>query len=117
MIKRKAGNQRKMWNDDHSNNQWNVILAPIVSFYNAAEKDAIISTSHISLYFALYYQWQLNKRLSPFEIKRDQIMKLAKISSRKTFNKSMRVLHEAGYIKYLPSYNPGINSIVCFYQV
>jgi len=87
---------------------------PIACFYEVTEKDAIISATQISLYFALYYQWQLNNCESPFEIKRDNIMKLAKISSRKTFNKCMCTLHKAGYIKYIPSYNPEINSMVCF---
>src|SRR3954465_391212 len=91
-----------------------VILVPIISFYESAEQDVIINTTHISLYFALYYQWQLSNCISPFEIKRDKIMRIAKISSRKTFNKCMCALHKAGYIKYIPSYNPEINSMVCF---
>jgi hypothetical protein len=95
-------------------NRIDVKHVPITSFYEASEKDAIISATHISLYFALYHQWQLNNCESPFEIKRDNIMKLAKISSRKTFNKCMCTLHRAGYIKYIPSYNPEINSMVCF---
>ena len=91
----------------------NGTLAHFDSFYESVEKDAIINSTQISLYFALYYQWKLNRHISPFEIKRDEIMKLAKISSRETFNKSMRVLHEEGYIKYFPSYNPEIKSMVC----
>ncbi|TKK71450.1 hypothetical protein FC093_00010 [Ilyomonas limi] len=91
----------------------NEVLTPIDSFYESVKKDAIISATHISLYFALYYQWQLNHCISPFEIKRDNIMKLAKISSRKTFNKCMHVLHETGYIRYIPSYNPEISSMIC----
>jgi hypothetical protein len=95
-------------------NEMDVKQASIASFYESAEQDAIINTTHISMYFALYYQWQLSNCISPFEIKRDPIMKLAKISSRKTFNKCMRTLQKAGYIKYIPSYNPEINSMVCF---
>jgi hypothetical protein len=91
----------------------NVRLAPITSFYKSSAVDAVLSATHISLYFALFYQWQLSNCIDPFEIKRDEIMLLAKISSRKTFNKCMRVLHEAGYIKYIPSYNPEIKSMVC----
>src|SRR4051812_28887507 len=94
-------------------NEMDVKQVPISSFYESAEQDAIINTTHISLYFALYYQWQLSNCISPFEIKRDHIMKLAKISSRKTFNKCMCTLHKAGYIKYIPSYNPELSSLVC----
>ena len=74
----------------------NAMLAPFNSFYNTIKSDAIISATHISVYFALYYKWQFNNCISPFEIKRDEIMQLAKINSRKTFNKCMRVLHEEG---------------------
>lgn len=94
-------------------NEPNAVLAHITSFYKVALHDAIISTTHISLYFALYYQWKCNNCISPFEIKRDSIMRLAKISSRKTFNNCMHMLHESGYIKYVPSFNPEINSMVC----
>ena len=98
-------------------NDGNILLATITSFYKVSARDVIISSTHISLYFALYYQWQLSNCISPFEIKRDNIMKLAKINSRKTFNKCMRVLHEAGYIKYIPSFNPEISSIVCLTEI
>lgn len=96
--------------EEHEND---VLLIPFISFYEVVVKDAIINATHISLYFALNYKWKLGNCISPFEIKRDEIMKLAKISSRKTFNNCMRVLHEAGYIKYIPSFNPDINSMVC----
>jgi len=90
-----------------------IILPSMTSFYEVAAKDAIINTTHISLYFALCYHWQLSNCINPFEIKRDAVMRLAKISSRETFNKSMHMLHDAGYIKYIPSYNPAISSMVC----
>lgn len=89
------------------------IIDPLGSFYEVAAKDAIINTTHISLYFTLCYQWQLNNCINPFEIKRDVVMRLAKINSRETFNKSMHILHDAGYIKYVPSFNPEISSMVC----
>lgn len=98
-------------------NQADVSLAPITFFYDAAQHDAIISATHVSLYFALFHQWQLSNCINPFEIKRDKIMMLAKISSRKTFSKCMRVLHDTGYIKYIPSYNPEISSMVCLMEM
>ena len=89
------------------------VLAPVSSFYETAANDAQLSATHISLYFALYHQWTINKYISPFQIKREIIMQAAKISSRQTFNKCMRLLHIAGYIKYIPSYNPDVCSMVC----
>ena len=89
------------------------ILTPISAFYKAAEQDARISTTHISLYFALLHQWVAGGCVNPFQIKRASIMQTARISSRYTFSQCMRLLHHSGYIKYIPSFNPEINSMVC----
>src|SRR4051794_19667120 len=104
VIERKPDIQRKIQETEAMANDINIVLVTFTSFYEVIAKDAIISTTHISLYFALYYQWQLKNCINPFEIKRDAVMGLAKISSRETFNKCMHVLHGAGYIKYIPSY-------------
>ena len=90
---------------------------PISAFYKAAQEDVQISTTHISLYFALLHQWMAGKCVNPFQIKRASIMQTARISSRFTFNKGMWLLHDSGYIKYIPSHNPEIDSMVCLVQL
>jgi len=86
-------------------------------FLTVIGEDGKISATHISLYLALLWQWNNNNRIDPFQISRKEIMQSAKISSRSTFNRCMRQLHDSGYIKYIPSYNPEICSMVCIIQL
>jgi hypothetical protein len=64
---------------------------------------------HVSLYLALFQYWNFNRFQNPFPVYRDNIMELSKIGSKNTYHKSIRVLHQTGYIiyhaapsKYLP---------------
>jgi hypothetical protein len=75
--------------------------------------DARISPSHISLYIALLMQWKAMRKKKPVKIKRDEIMRLAKIASRQTYNKRMKELHCYRYIVYSPSADPNVGSCVC----
>lgn len=88
------------------------LFPPLSDFFNAIEKDVRINTTHISLYMTLLQQWNLNGGNCPFEIKRHEIMKTAKINSRYTYNQCMNHLHESGYINYIPSANSSILSKV-----
>lgn len=76
---------------------------PLIAFYDAIADDVRITTTHISLYMALLRQWNLNQGENPITISRDNIMKMAKINARHTYNKCINGLHEYGYIKYIPS--------------
>ena len=88
------------------------LIESFIEFYETIADDCRISVTHISLYMALIYEWNLNGHKNPISIKRDNIMKTAKISARRTYNKYMNQLHEYGYIKYLPSSNPALRSQV-----
>ena len=44
------------------------------------------------------------------------LMKQAKISAMGTYHKCMRDLKEAGYIRYIPSYNPVLGSLIYLIQ-
>jgi hypothetical protein len=85
---------------------------PLSDFYKAIKDDVRISTTHISIYFALLHKWSLNNGKNPVMIFRNEIMKAAKINARQTYNKCMNQLQEFGYITYLPSSNPIICSVV-----
>lgn len=87
-------------------------FGPMIAFYKAIADDARINTTHISLYIALLHQWSLNQGKNPIIIRRDNIMKMAKISARHTYNKCINELREYGYIIYYPSSNPSICSTV-----
>lgn len=82
-----------------------VVLQSI--FYEVIKGDQRISARHISLYMALLHCYAKNSLQNPVMLKREIIMGRAKISSRVTYNKCMKELHEYGYIDYLPSYTAG----------
>ena len=82
------------------------------NFCKAIEDDPRISSTHISLYLALLQRWHYAGEVNPFIIKRNLIMKLAKISARCTYNKYINDLQDFGYIIYQPSFNPAIGSTV-----
>ena len=84
------------------------------AFYCSIMADSRINARHISLYMALFECWNKNNFQSPVSIKRHDIMQAAKISGFATYHKCMKELHEYGYIKYIPSFDPGIKSKVHF---
>ena len=73
------------------------------AFYELVLEDPRIGPAHISLYIALLHLYGLGAGKNPLPIQRRQIMPLAKISSRSTYYKCIRDLHDFGYIKYRPS--------------
>ncbi len=81
------------------------LFSPLSKFYNAIEKDARINTTHISLYMALLQQWNSSGGKKILKVKRDALMKSAKINARYTYNKCINDLKEFGYIDYRPSCN------------
>ncbi len=89
------------------------LFPPLTRFYNSVAEDPRISATHISLYMALLQQWNLNGGKNPIVIKRNFIMKAAKISARCTYNKSINELQQYGYIIYKPSVNLYSVSMVC----
>ncbi len=87
-------------------------LTLFTNFCKAIEDDPKISSTHISLYLALLQQWHHSGEVNPFIIKRNLIMRVAKISARCTYNKYINNLQDFGYIIYQPSFNPAIGSTV-----
>ncbi len=88
------------------------LFPPLSGFYNAIANDSRIGTTHISLYMALLQQWNLSGGLNPVKISRSEIMKIAKINARQTYNRCINNLKEFGYIKYEPSSNGSVQSLV-----
>lgn len=78
------------------------------SFYAKARADNCISPVHISLYLALLHEASKSCIEYSF-LDREQIMEDAKIYSRVTYHRSMRQLHEYGYIDYQPNYVQGLS--------
>ncbi len=94
----------------NSNNQVELVN----DFIENVKDDPRINTAHISLYVSLVNQWYENGKKSPLFIFSKEIMPICKISGAATYHRSIRQLHEYGYIKYVPSYNHFLGSLVYF---
>lgn len=84
----------------------------LTNFYAAIKDDNRVGATHISLYMALFQLYNLNQFCNPVYITRALVMDLAKISGLATYHKVIKQLHEYGYIRYEPSFNPAISSKV-----
>lgn len=65
-----------------------------------------LNLPNISLYIALFQSWNCNRFKNPVSISRDELMRISKIGSKATYHKCLKNLHAAGYVNYIPSYNP-----------
>jgi hypothetical protein len=81
-------------------------------FFEAISHDVRVSPVHVSLYSALLSSCMVAGCTNPFPIDRSIIMQKARILARMTYNKSMNELQHFGFIKYIPSVNQFLESIV-----
>jgi hypothetical protein len=79
-------------------------LKTLSEFFAASENDPRISTTHIGIYAALLQYWKNHNYDNPVHAYSHEIMHLAKISTRATYNKVIKDLNGHGYIKYEPSF-------------
>ncbi len=73
------------------------------AFFAVVRHDNRLTTSHISLYMALFQYWNFNRFQNPFTVYRNDIMRLSKIGSKNTYHKCMKELHQTRYIFHHPS--------------
>lgn len=86
----------------------------LVKFLTLVESDPRISPVHISLFVALWKKWVDSGSEGPLSFFRKDLADLCKIAGTNTFHKSIRELHAYGYIRYTPSYNHFLGSLVSF---
>ncbi len=86
----------------------------LVNFFSGIESDNRITTAHISIYACLWKRWNELIEGQSLIFFSYEIMPACKISSYSTYHKTIRQLHEFGYIKYTPSYNHNLGSMVEF---
>nr|WP_315160408.1 transcriptional regulator [uncultured Flavobacterium sp.] len=84
----------------------------LTGFFEKVSTDFELNPTHISLYMAIFQFWNLNRFQNPISITRDEVMRISKICSKATYHKCMREMHDRGYLKYEPSYNPFRGSMV-----
>ncbi len=76
------------------------------SIFDLFHKDSNLNPTHISLYIALFREWNKNRFADQFSVSRSQLMKTAKIGSKSTYHRCISDLDEWDYIFYHPSRNP-----------
>jgi hypothetical protein len=84
----------------------------LVKFLTLIESDPRIGPVHISLFVALWKKWIDNGYKQPLSFFRRDLVSVCKIAGFNTYHTSIRDLHEYGYIRYLPSYDPYRGSLV-----
>ncbi len=88
----------------------------LTAFYELVSSDNRLFPSHVSLYMALFQFWNINHFENPVSICRKEVLQLSKIGSYNTYHRSLHDLHSFGYIKYEPSHNQFIGSLVHLYN-
>lgn len=78
----------------------------LTGYFDRVCKDHRLNPTHISIYMAIFQFWNLNRFKNPLSISRSEIMGLSKVSSKNTYHKVMKELHQYGYFRYDPSYHP-----------
>jgi hypothetical protein len=74
-------------------------------FFARLAEDKRMSSYHISLYFALFQQWNADRFGEQFVITRSETMEMSRLGSVNTYARCMKELSEWGYIRYIPSSN------------
>lgn len=89
----------------------------LADFFKAIEDDPRINSRHVSLYASIFYFWINKKCKSPLELFSREVMGLCKISASSTYHKTIRELHEFGYIRYVPSFDHNKKSLICLTKI
>lgn len=87
-------------------------LRHLNGFFERQAGDKRLSSYHISLYLALFRQWNASRFRDRFVISRSEMMELARIGSANTYARCMKELTDWGYIHYKPSSNLHCGSVV-----
>jgi hypothetical protein len=86
------------------------------SIHSKFIEDSRITPFHVSLYMALFHQWNSAMFPEQLSIARSEIMRFSKLGSVNTYTKCLKELHAFGYIEYLPSKNPYVGSLINMYR-
>lgn len=68
------------------------------TFFTLVKQDPNLTAAHVSLYMAMFQYWNFNRFQNPFPIQRVSMMQLSKIGSKNTYHRTLKDLHQAGYI-------------------
>ena len=68
--------------------------------------DDRLNPTHISLYMALFQEWNSCRFMDEFYVNRRELMRVAKIGSKSTYHRCIVDLDAWRYLSYFPSNNP-----------
>ena len=68
--------------------------------------DDRLNPTHISLYMALFQEWNSSRFADEFYVNRRELMRVAKIGSKSTYHRCVTDLDSWNYLFYFPSNNP-----------
>ena len=68
--------------------------------------DDRLNPTHISLYMALFQEWNSSRVADEFYVNRRELMRVAKIGSKSTYHRCVTDLDSWNYLSYFPSNNP-----------
>ncbi|MBP2831811.1 hypothetical protein J8281_06380 [Aquimarina sp. U1-2] len=68
--------------------------------------DDRLNPTHISLYMALFQEWNSCRFMDEFYVNRRELMRVAKIGSKSTYHRCIVDLDTWSYLSYFPSNNP-----------
>ena len=68
--------------------------------------DDRLNPTHISLYMALFLEWNSHRFADEFYVNRRELMRVAKIGSKSTYHRCIVDLDGWQYLSYFPSNNP-----------
>ncbi|RAJ21069.1 hypothetical protein LX77_02822 [Gelidibacter algens] len=68
--------------------------------------DARLNPNHISLYMALFLDWNSSRFTDEFTVSRKELMTASKIGSKSTYHRCMKDLDCWEYLSYVPSKSP-----------
>lgn len=72
--------------------------------------DDRLNPTHISLYMALFQEWNSSRFADEFYVNRRDLMRVAKIGSKSTYHRCVTDLDVWSYLSYFPSNNPYMGS-------
>ena len=84
----------------------------INAFWQQASNEKWMRPHHLSLYFALFLEWNKNRFKPRFRFNRKNVMENAKIGNKQTYYKCIRELAKGGFLEYYPSSRPAFPSEV-----
>ena len=68
--------------------------------------DDRLSPTHISLYMALFQEWNSSRFADAFYVNRRDLMLVSKLGSNSSYHRCVTDLHSWGYLTYFPSNSP-----------